>query len=594
MMFLSAACGGLASEADTPSPEADQTTIAGNLQMPEVEQILDPQFWLRYHLPLTLPVQPNFTLGESEVWFDSVYMHIRDWLGMSGRAQNYLSESNEVIISFEMFELYVERFFGVQTAAGIIEQANRWMQDIINWEDQTISIDFSRGPGSDLPLYNLETDTFNYQRLSWFMGHWEIIEIVPFTEDGAQKVRIVVRDYSRYLTYIYHWDDVVGFAVQSSSWRWPETNQVRIEGNVREFDTLWGLSGNQVVWYEFAWDSSVASRGSRSIDTGRQLITYGGRVYFVYTQGNELVYNSFDFAIGEQEMGVHIHDFESEEILQVIKHHSEDTFLVYTGAAAYRFGYDFELLQRQTWPPAITAEMPGGWRTAVVVNDDLSLVAFSDDTRLYLTEMSEEGAPRLINEGQNRIEPDFNNFSLDDIMLPRAVRFLDEDRLLIVHGKWDMSGTFRVIDLQGQILDEMPFNVGGDLTGGTAILNRHMVAFWAMTTEWAHPEDWPHTHVYNLTEGRLERAPWLEEMDFYPERGLIPHPNNPMVWYQTTVRRGPGHAFYRLDFERGTVTELPLDVFGAHLVTLLAVGENGELLFAYEFQSEYGFGLSTP
>ena len=41
------------------------------------------------------------------------------------------------------------------------------------------------------------------------------------------------------------------------------------------------------------------------------------------------------------------------------------------------------------------------------------------------------------------------------------------------------------------------------------------------------------------------------------------------------------------------MTELPLVVAGAE-ANLLAVGANGELLFAYAFRDERGFGVHVP
>jgi hypothetical protein len=383
-----------------------------------------------------------------------------------------------------------------------------------------------------------------------------------------------------------------------------------------------------------------------SIQTAVDFPIINGRMYHIQPwlpphmqENTELRLDSFDLATGEHTRDQLIHDFSPETIL----HHdfAARGLTVYTEVAAYLFDHDFELLHRLPWPELLDTEaMEQSWVIrSGVLNDDFTLLAFvgeiNDVYGIYLLDLATGTQPTLWVE-QALIDTDRWGEMPQPLEWPTPLLLLDDGSLLISVGFWTGTALFRLVDSNGIVLEEFPFGATGAYGGGYAFVNTSMVIFEPQrevqnphyfdfeegilrTAEWwGRPEPW--RRVDDDAIGQWNDVPenvwhgddwsWMRvtegvfvrnEHDFREGwTAYIPDPNNPRVWYVSNVTHSIDWAddsvssasILRLDFEGKTV-ETILTIQEMHM-TLMAVGGDGELVFAYSGQTGGGFAVFTP
>ncbi|MCL2573082.1 MAG: hypothetical protein FWE34_00855, partial [Defluviitaleaceae bacterium] len=103
---------------------------------------------------------------------------------------------------------------------------------------------------------------------------------------------------------------------------------------------------------------------------------------------------------------------------------------------------------------------------------------------------------------------------------------------------------------------------------------------------------------FDFETGILSPADWWRFNKNETWSAFIPDPNNPRIWYVSSTLGGHGSHqvgfeersyIRRLDFENKTMEPI-ISVTEIH-VTLMSVGANGELVFAYSGQSGTGFAV---
>ena len=354
-------------------------------------------------------------------------------------------------------------------------------------------------------------------------------------------------------------------------------------------------------------------------------------------ESTELRLDGFDLATGEHIRDRLVHDFSPEIIL----HHSfaASGLTVYTTAAIYLFGHDFELVHRLPWPEHIAAEdMLERWNIHdIAFNDDFTKLAFAaalDGVHgIYLLDLAAGTPPTLLKE---QAPARFGEWAhRDDIMeWPRPISLLDNDRLLISVGHWVGVDLFRIIDFDGNILNEFPFHPSAAYGGGYAFVNTAMVIFEPASFEhgphyfdfeegilhpagwWERPEDWVRAEDdytgpwldYPEDAWLGEDGSWMRGSDGFWVRSennsseqwtaYIPDPNNPRIWYVSSMRhreRQYGASselrsyILRVDFEGKTIE--PLLAMAEVGITLMAVSPDGEFVFAYSGLAGEGFAV---
>jgi len=369
--------------------------------------------------------------------------------------------------------------------------------------------------------------------------------------------------------------------------------QHHVDGNLIRFDELLGLSPIDMR-DALMWESSVP------VDLRFPVVN--GRIYhfqWLYPGAREetvLRQDSFDLASNTHIRDRIIHDFGAETVLY--QSFAARGLTIYTDAAAYLFDRNFELLHRRPWPGGIDIErLRERWTLDnIALNDDFTKLAFAGTINnvngLFLFDLSAGTAPTLLVE-QQPISTEWG-FSQDLLEFSSPVQFLDNERLFVSVAVWTGWAFFRLVDFDGNILEEFPFGATGAYGGGFAFTNSAMVIF-----EPQDPEQGP--HYYDFSSGILSPADWWwrSENEFWS--AYIPDPNNPRVWYVSSVTPHTGRhqvgleersSILRLDFERKSVTPL-LTMTGMSL-TLISVSQSGELVFAYSGQSGSGFAVFAP
>ena len=77
--------------------------------------------------------------------FNAIYHHIRDWIAITGIAQNHITGSDEATISLEHFIYIADRFFGEEIVQSAIlverEEIHPSVEDV-NWQDGTVRFNY--------------------------------------------------------------------------------------------------------------------------------------------------------------------------------------------------------------------------------------------------------------------------------------------------------------------------------------------------------------------------------------------------------------------------------------------------------------------
>jgi hypothetical protein len=564
---------------DTPSSSPNPDFIPDK---PTPDQISDPAYWLNNYLPLTVHgFQPDYQrsngLSDSSA-YNGPYLFISTWLAATGQLPVYLTTEGRAVMPLDDFFYYSKLFFGEASPDETL-QSDSAFDGRIDWENRTIELVI-------FEHYNSARDSFDMRSFRWFMDYWKFTEITPYTEDGTEKVKIEIEDYesrefselNRLETYVLYWNDEVGYIVESSSWRWPDTNQVSFEGDVALLDTLWGIVPDHHENMPMPIGSVEYLSSTMTVDT----MHYRPRM-----DGSKLVTDSFDLTTGEQASGEFIYDFGDERVLELgyekaIRHyHSDDGFVVCTNKAAYFFDDSFELVIRKNWPAAIESELQKQDLTfGFALNDDFSRVAYTlgQGNGVYLCAMEKDAAPILLQENIP-----FNTTIMGDYESPYPIRFLGRDSLFVGVGMWERTGKFHITDMQGNITTELPFAASGLIGGGNLVLNGTGAIISPMTEET--------DYYFSFENNALEPAGWLDDRIMSGANACVPDANNPYVWYVSNTYYEEGRTvFVKLDFESKAATLLPFAVIGSD-ATLLAVGEDGRMLFTYAYKNEKGFGV---
>ena len=397
--------------------------------------------------------------------------------------------------------------------------------------------------------------------------------------------------------------------------------ELLIPGELAHVDELLGLSAlDSAIRHALSHESSTITDVRNPIIRGRM---YRFPLLSPSTaQTSELRLDSFDLTTLTPVYDQLIHDFSPEIVLRYF--YSGRGITVYTDAAAYLLSNDFEILHRADWPPYfLPDDSSHRFRRLhqLTIDDGFTRMAFVGEINgiygTHLLELTEGASPTLL---QPRIIPEDEERIWEFFEYPSPVQFFEGERLLIGVGV-QMAGTglFRLIDFSGNIIEEFPFGATGAYAGGFAFLNQSMVIFEPQLHEagrhffdfesgilsptddwWESDELVPHI-FYDYENGvRTARESWWRSGRI-GYTAYIPSPNNPRVWYVSSVHHRTGQHgigseersyILRLDFEAKTVT--PVITITEMNITLMAVGEYCELVFAYSGQSDSGFAVFTP
>ena len=557
-----------------PQDESEKRTQP-IFEKPTEDRILDPEFWRQNYLPLTHSLQPNYERGE-ELYGYSVNRHIAGWLAVTKQIDKYWMANGEIIMPLDDFLYYAKRFFGE------INAKEEGYEEFIDGKNRTVSLMIPNG-------YEPKTNTVDLTEYARFMKDMKITEVIPFDQNGAEKIKIEITRYesreeqtdeniNRLETYIYFWDDEVGFVVESSSWRWPKTNRVTIEGDAEILPVLWSLQPDD------------SAEPAAAMERYRKLPAIGEKLYLFYQDNDTVKADIMDWGTLEQETGVTIAGFDDEKIISSA--YTGEGLRVFTDVAAYLFDDLFEQKIRKKWPVGLTV----GEIHRSVLNDTFEILAFQRADGLYLSAMEESAVPTLIQES-TPLERDFSN--INSFGYPFPVQFLPDNRIFIGSDAWEGFGGFSIIDYQGKKLEEFPFYTSGFISGGYCALNETEVIFLPQKADF---EDHIN-YFYSFKNNVLESTDWwrIEGFTTAGSPQIIPDPATPGIWY-SAVELYPLHhenfsdseriktIFVKIDFNQHAVTELPLAVKGAR-AKLMAASEKGELLFSYAYKAEQGFGI---
>ncbi len=531
--------------------------------MPSIEgELLDESYWRTRELPLTIHgMQPNFKRGEIAFTHNGPYLYIPSRLAQDGVLKRYIV-GKSVVMPLEDYTYYVEKFFGPENASLLTEKTfdeRDVYNEAVDWENGTITL--------ELPYaYDIESNTLNIAELGFFVDDWKFTEIAQYTQDERITFRIEVERYEdatlqelfRIETFVLYWDDEVGFIVESSSWRWNETNQVRVAGEVTRFDTLWGATAEGISPTNF------------TMPFGGGLYARNHQVYRFHATKTVLTTDIYNFETAAQALGKVVWDFK-EPITGVRE--AVNGLIVRTNAAVYRLDGAFQVVERKPWPAKLLTDLTE--YSSIVLNGDLTYAAYDNKTGIYLCPMTEDATPTLL-----QAHPTLATDSPLDSYSLYPIRFIGQEELLCgAQGYETISSFYRILDAAGNTLKELRMVTTGIFAGGYLEHNNKIAVFFGQRSDLGEERD--SNYYYRYDTGTLYRADWLTLRYNDYEGQCIPDPNNPYVWYF-------GPQLLRVDFENKTVTQLPVSVEGAP-ARLLAVCDTGELLFSYNYKNEQGF-----
>jgi len=370
----------------------------------------------------------------------------------------------------------------------------------------------------------------------------------------------------------------------------PAEIEILVDGNLKRFYEMLGLSPMDM--------RDALSMDSTHTDLRFPIIN--GRMYrFPWRSPStehraELRLDSFDLSSGTEVRDQLIRDFSPEAVFYYS--FAPRGLTVHTAATAYLFDHNFELLHRVPWPEHIPIERrQGWWGGGVVFNDDFTMLAFGGTIDgvegAYLIDLTAGTPPTLLHE---RVLTNWDGWWEGYFEWSTPVLFIDGERLFMDGGfETTIAGTFfyRLVDFDGNVLEEFPFGASGAYAGGFVFANTSMVIF--------EPRDWEQgSHYFDFDDGVLHSADWWARNEYESWSAYIPDPNNPRVWYVSSVlhrgdRSGVGSEersyILRLNFENKTIE--PLLTMTEMSITLMSVGSSGELVFAYSGQSGSGFAV---
>ena len=356
------------------------------------------------------------------------------------------------------------------------------------------------------------------------------------------------------------------------------------EGELTRIDDLLGLSAlemQQALW--MGWVVPTDLR--HPIINGRM---YNFPIFHPETeQASELRLDSFDLATNAQIRDRLVHDFSPETVRYYFW--SARGMTVHTDAAAYLFDNNFELIRRVEWPQ---------YTSRGIFDDTFTFLAFrgtiDDVNGVFLYNFATNQPPALLHETipHEWAAERHSITELGEFLHP--LLFLDDERLFAAVSSWTGFDSFRIIDFSGNLLEEFPFGASGAYAGGFAFPNASMVIFEPWVRE-AGP------HYFDFESGILSFADWWGRGENEDYTAYIPYPNNPRIWYVSNIERregmwGPGSqlraSILRLDFENKTAR--PVLTMPEMSISLMSVGPNGELIFAFANDMDNGFAVFHP
>lgn len=541
-------------------------------EKPRAELVASADFWAgRYLYDIINGYPATYRFGDLMPDSSDIYGSVCSRLvraGASERMPQTVDSYGIKYIELELDEylLLVKHMYGGNNT-GVEESANApWLSNRIDRENKKI-------------LMNIYYDEAQEKRNS---AQYVLTEIIPLADNGVDKVQLTVERRSEnnftitenILIYDLFWDDQVGYVPQEITPK-PANNQIVIDGNVKTFPSLWGGSANE--------DSYTTANMNFGYIV--KLVTVGETVYRFHLNESALSADILNLETMEQSTNQLIHHFDSEKINGL--RNGKNGLLVNTDTAVYLLDDNLEIKKRKPWPKKLYEDKPE--KSALILSDDISLVAYAKEDGIYLCEIKENAVPVLL---QKHPAPESDNVVDYKFMYP--ICFAGNNRLFAGVEMWERIAYYRVIDLKGNTLDEIPLTVTGIFAGGYCEYNQAGAIYFDPLTQ---PERESANYYYDFENGRLEQADWLKVSYNDYMYQCLPNPRQSNLWYAYAPQESYGQPqnpiFMLMDFKAGALSQMPLAVTGAN-ATMLAASGGGRILFSYTNANESGFGVYYP
>lgn len=551
-------------ESSSAIPTPPRNPLALYPQKPNTERIMDFSYWRDNYLPHTIHgYQPNFTRGDDVTHYNAAYLQMSYFLAANGLLDQYEKTfDGYYIVPLDNFFYYIGKLFGENnTDVSLYSE----IEDLIDKDKQIVYL--------IEPHYSYMVDgKLDLIKTGWFVDYWKCISIDIFTENGIEKVKLEFERYDdsehtklfRYETFVYFWDDELGFIVESSRWHWPETNRVSLDGNVNRLDTLFGKDEYEI----------------------QSMISIVNNALYVYQEDNALKCDILDLETEKQRIGLLIHDFTNEQILGF--ECVNNNIYVRTNIAAYQFNADLQLLNRKSLPASLMDYYNSS--NAVmqyIVNLDISMISFSDDKGLYICELTQDAKPVLLQEHPYIAKND------DEIMKARRlypITFTPENHVFAGKFAWESTDGFVDYDIEsGQIHELNNFGTG---YGSTMIINKDGALFLYPISDEGF-----NSYYYQWANQTLTAADWVPADEVgYESRWIRDdklYCSYVTGYIEDDYDMPDKTVFLSVDTNSKQTAVLPFTVVGAE-ARVLAAGENGKILFWYGYKGENGFCVYDP
>ncbi len=551
------------------------------LEKPSAEQVASVEFWKNdeYLANLIKDYPDNFHYGDllsdsGDIYFP-ISRRLRRWgiLGEFGDSDAYLSfiknEDGHYYheLNLDEYMLLAKLMYGGEnTGVGPSE----YLPSLSEWFDYKNNNVLLR---------------FSYDAQHKYLGDLTITKITPLADNGVDAVQLSVEDRSnnnitiinKIITLDLFWDEQIGYVPQKIISELPD-NPVTIQGDVKTFPLLWNDTANE----DYYTTSNMNFFGLENI------ITIGDMAYRFHTDGGTLTADTLNLETMVQQADQVVYQFDSENITGF--RNGRNGLIIRTNTAVYLFDDSLRVKERRPWPEKLLTNLPE--KAALILSDDISLAAYVIKDGVYLCEIAENAEPKLL---QKHPEPESDNVVDYKFMYPICFIGNGNDRLFTGVEMWERAAAyFRIIDTKGNTLDEIPLTATFEHSGGYYEYNQAGAIYYDPITR---SEKARGNYYYDFEKGKLEQIDWLQVRYNSFQYQCLPHPEQPNLWYIYAPKEDYDEPrrpiFMQIDFKAGTLSEMPLVVTGAY-VTMLAVNEDGKILFSYVCENESGFGVYHP